>query len=370
MIRDFELIPVAEPDLSSLERSYLLKAFDSGRISSTGSFVEVFESTWAKACQSEYAISVANGTVALHLILAALNIGTGDEVIVPSLTYIASANAIRYVGAKPVFVDVKSNNWCLDPIKVEASINKKTKAIMAVHLYGNPSGIEELRKISVKHGLFLIEDAAEAPYSEVHEKRAGSFGIAAAFSFYGNKILTSGEGGAITTSDKDLYLRMKLLRGQGMDPERRYFFPEIGFNYRLTNLQCALLVAQLERANVMLARRSEIIEIYQKELSKFGMFEFQGLDEGVKPSPWLFTTLISSEFTKSRDSLADFLSIRGIESRPIFIPIHTLPPYKAKNQKSLPITENISQRGISLPTYSTLDDSSLSLIIKAISEWI
>jgi perosamine synthetase len=347
-------IPIATPHLTDLERKYLNDAFDSGRISSTGKYVDLFEEKWAETCNSNYSLSVANGTVALHLILVALGIGPGDEVIVPSFTYIASVNAIKYVGATPVFVDIDSDTWCLSAQDVAEKLSIRTKAILAVHIYGNPCDVFALNELCLNNKLYLIEDAAEAPFAEVYGQRIGTFGIAAAFSFYGNKILTSGEGGAITTDNFELYQRMKLLRGQGMDPFRRYHFIEIGYNYRLTNLQCALLCAQVERADEMLSRRTQIYELYDSFFRERSNFRFQQVNHGNKIAPWLYTVLLAGYNNIQRDSVIEELGKENIESRPTFIPVHTLPPYNEYAKLSLEATNQIAPSGISLPTSSIL----------------
>lgn len=354
MTQQPKMIHVAEPDLSTLEKNYINEAFDSGWISSTGPFVQRFETEWAEICHSTYSLSVANGTVALHLILAALGIGPGDEVIVPSLTFIASANAVTYVGAKPIFADSHRDTWCIDPKSVENLITPNTKAIMAVHLYGNPSDVRALEQLCKKNRIHLIEDAAEAPYGAIDGKRIGSFGIAASFSFYGNKVITSGEGGAVTTSNQELYEKMKLLRGQGMDPNRRYFFTEIGFNFRLTNMQSALLCAQLERADEMLESRYRIYEVYNEYLSQSSRLEFQKSLPGHLTSPWLYSFLIKDSTIEARDRLIQTLYTRGIETRPLFIPIHKLPPYFSQDHQELPTADLLGRTGLSLPTSSKL----------------
>lgn len=347
-------IPVAEPDLSELEKKYLNESFDSGWISSTGKFVQRFEAEWADICQTTYSLSVANGTVALHLILAALDIGPGDEVIVPSMTFIASANAVKYVGADPIFADVIGDTWCIDPVHAASLITPKTKAIMAVHLYGNPCDMPALEDLCQRNGILLIEDAAEAPFGEIHGRRVGSFGIAASFSFYGNKILASGEGGAVTTSDIELFKKMKSLRGQGMDPQRRYYFTEIGFNFRLTNMQCALLCAQIERAEKMLEAREQVYKVYDHYLKEHEALGFQSVLPGYTRSPWLYSLTLKDARLSARDELMKVLESRGIETRPLFVPIHQLPPYLSGKQEDLPVTDFLGRTGISLPTSSKM----------------
>lgn len=349
-----DFIPVAEPDLSISERANLLEAFDSGWISSTGKFVDEFEERWSISSGSGHALAVANGTVALHLILAALGIGPGDEVIIPSLTFIATANAVKYVGAEVVFADSNESTWNMDVVGVADLITPKTKAIIAVHLYGNPSDMERLEEICNDNKLFLIEDAAEAPFATIGDKPIGSFGIAASFSFYGNKILTSGEGGVVTTSSTDLYNKMKLLRGQGMDPNRRYYFTDIGYNFRLTNMQCAILCAQLDRKEELLSRRNKLYEVYDNLLSGHPNLKFQEVLPNHTRSPWLYSFVLEGFSSNIRDSVAKDLHKLNIETRPLFIPLHLLPPYKSDKQQPLPKSVELGAHGLSLPTSSKL----------------
>jgi perosamine synthetase len=363
-------LPIAQPDLNKLERENLIEAFDSGWISSSGKFIDEFESQWSEICQTKYTLAVSNGTVALHLILKALEIGPGDEVILPSMTFISCANAITYVGAKPVFADVEIGTWGLDPLKVNSLITNKTKAIMAVHLYGFPADMRSLRTICDENSLFLIEDSAEAPFAEVSGKRTGSLGDVASFSFYGNKIITCGEGGAVTTSDIELYKKMKQLRGQGLDPERRYFFPVIGFNFRLTNLQCAILVGQIANSTKMIERRREIYNKYDQFFRDDSRFVVQELDPDITISPWLYTFVIKNFDLAKRDKLIQDLNSKGIETRPIFIPIHTLPPYinSDLNASNLDITEFLGERGLSIPTFSGMRDNDIDRVVNEIGK--
>ena len=363
-------IPVSQPDLSSLEKQYLNEAFDSGWISSSGKFVSDFESKWAECTGSSHVLTVANGTVALHLALLAMNIGEGDEVIVPSLTYIASVNAIKYVGATPVFCDVDRNSWNIDVEKVADLITSKTKAIIAVHLYGNPCNLSYLRKLCDSKHLYLIEDAAEAPFATHKGTQVGSFGDISTYSFFGNKIISSGEGGAVVTSNNDLWKAMKILRNQGMDPNRRYFFTEIGYNYRLTNIQCALLVAQLERSSEMLERRNHIYSVYNEALDGLQGVEFQRVEDFDVRSPWLYTILLTESLGLSVENVMEELGKVGIETRPAFIPIHKLPPYAKFNHLDLSNTQYISKFGLSLPTSSVMSDSDVKFVSESLKEII
>jgi perosamine synthetase len=359
-------IPVARPDLSGNEEKYVVDAIRSSWISSTGSYITRFEREFADLCGTRAAIAVSNGTVALHLALLTLNVRPGDEVIVPSLTYVATANAVRYMGAEPVFVDVDPRTWCLDPSRIEAAITPRTKGIIAVHLYGHPADMDEINHIAAVHGLWVVEDAAEAPLATYKGRPVGSLAPIATFSFYGNKILTCGEGGAITLSDTSLELRARTLRGQGMDPKRRYYFPITGYNFRLTNIACALLCAQLERRADILRRRREIYRLYSEALADVPGIGLQPVADWAVIAPWLYSITIDPKaFGRSRDEVMAELARRGIETRPFFIPLHTLPPFRggAKTRGThLPVTEELSQRGLNLPTYTAMTSAEAARI--------
>jgi perosamine synthetase len=363
-------VPLAQPDLSGNEARYVAEAVESSWISSSGPFVERFETDFARLCGTRFALGVANGTVGLHLVLEALGVGPGDEVIVPSLTYIATANAVAYTGATPVFADVDPSTWCLDVSAVQAAVTARTVGIIAVHLYGHPADMAALAAVADRHSLFLVEDAAEAHGAKVESRPVGGLGTAGVFSFYGNKIVTSGEGGAVTTSDAALDARLRLLRGQGMDPERRYFFPVRGFNYRLTNLACALLCAQIEHFDQMLASRRAIDRLYRSLLERVAGLTLQHRAIWAEPVPWLFSmTVDEEEFGMSRDLLARRLADAGVETRPFFIPVHTLPPYSASGgQPQLAVTERLGEEGLNLPTFSAMTDDQVGEVAKAICD--
>ncbi len=360
------MIPFAAPDLSELEERFLLEAFRSSWISSSGSFVERFESEFAALCGTRTAVAVANGTVALHLALLALGLEPGDEVLVPALTYVATANAVRYVGAEPVFVDVDPQTWCLDPARLEEAITPRTRGILAVHLYGHPADMEAINRVAAAHNLWVIEDAAQAHTARYKGRAVGGLARAATFSFYGNKIFTSGEGGAITLSDPQLEARMRLLRGQGMDPRRRYFFPVIGYNFRLTNLACALLCAQLRRRGEILERRRRIFATYRCLLEDLAGIEGPPRAPWAEPAPWVYSiTVDASVYGRSRDELADWLAERGIETRPFFVPLHRLPPYREPSRRRgdyLPVSERLGRTGLSLPVHAGLSEAELEHI--------
>lgn len=358
-------IPVAAPDLSGNEEKYVVDAIRSSWISSTGPYVDRFEREFAGVAGTERALAVANGTVALHLALLGLDIGPGDEVLVPSLTYIATANAVRYVGAEPVFVDVDPDTWCMDPAEIEGKITRRTKAIIPVHLYGHPADMDRLNAIAAIHGLWVVEDAAEAVYATYKGRPAGSLGHVATFSFYGNKIITSGEGGAVTLNDAQLYTRLKALRGQGMDPTRRYYFPITGYNFRLTNVACAMLCAQMERGAEIRTRRHAIVDRYEERLKGVDGLGFQPVSPDVEITPWLFCLTVDEAYGRSRDDVMAMLDQAGVETRPFFIPVHRLPPFRHESMargENLPHTDRIAAAGLNLPTFPGLPDEDIDRI--------
>jgi len=359
------MIPVSQPDLSSVERKMLMDAFDSGWISSSGDYLARFEAEYAMKCNSSYCLGVSNGTVALHLALLALNVGPGDEVIVPSMTYIATANAVRYVGATPVFADISCSDWGLDLSSVESLFSPRTRAVIVVHLYGHPANLQPLKALCDAEGVWLIEDAAEAPFATRDDWTVGEVGEISTFSFYGNKVITSGEGGAVVTSNEDLYARMKVLRGQGMDPSRRYWFSEVGYNYRMTNLSASILCGQLNRLADLLEARRSVYRWYTDHLRHIPGVELQPRAANVNATPWLYTILLPCE--SARESVAESLRSAGVDTRPTFVPIHSLPPYlKCSTACDMSVTDDIGQRGLSLPTFPALQHGQVEYICNSI----
>jgi perosamine synthetase len=357
---------VAQPDLAGNELAYVTQAIQEGWISSTGRFLNRFEAEFAAYCGVRHALACANGTVAIHLLLLGLGIGPGDEVIVPSFTYVASANAVAYTGATPILVDSEPTTWNVDPACVEAAITPRTKAIMAVHLYGHPADMVALNAIGQRHDIPVIEDAAEAHGAEVDGRRVGSLGRAATFSLYGNKIITTGEGGFITTDDDELAARMRQLRGQGMDPQRRYWFPILGYNYRLTNVAAAIGCAQMERIGQFIEDRRRIAATYDAALApqaqRLGM-QLPTEAPWAHSVHWLYSIRVPAA---QRDALMAFLGERGIETRPFFPPMHTLPMYLG--QGPCPVAEDLGRTGINLPTYGALSEADIHRVAQAVVE--
>lgn len=358
-------IPVAEPDLAGREMEYVAECIASNWISSQGKYVERFERDFAAFCGVPYALATSSGTTALHLALATLRVGPGDEVIVPDLTFIAPANAVTYCGARVVLVDVDPVTWTIAPAAVEAALTPRTKGIIAVHLYGHPAEMDALRATTDRRGLFLLEDCAEALGARYRSRIVGSLGEMACFSFYGNKTLTTGEGGMLVTRDEALYQRARVLRDHGMAPERRYYHPEVGFNYRLTNLQAAVGVAQLERAQAIFGRKADIDRRYRERLAGVPGLTLPPRAPWAEPVCWLFTILVEQGPQRgTRDGLLQRLQSKQIGCREVFHPLHAQPPYL--RPELFPVSERLSRAGLSLPSAITLEDSVVDYVCDAI----
>ena len=348
-------IPVAAPALLGNESRYVAQCVDSTWISSIGEFIGRFEHAVAERTGARHAASCANGTVALHLALMGIGIGPGDEVLVPSLTYVATVNAVRYCGAEPVFVDSDISTWNLDPEDLRRKITPRSRAVIPVHLYGRPAAMDEITAIARAAGLRVVEDAAEAIGALYCGRPAGSLGDIGAFSFFGNKIVSCGEGGMVTTDDDALAARMRQLKGQGQDPQRRYWFPIVGYNYRMTNIQAALGLAQMERIDHYLAARDEIAAWYRTglaELTDAGDVVPAGEAPGDRNVCWLWSVVLPHHPGAQRAEVMARLAQSGIETRPFFYPCHTLPPYVSlPSAAACPRAEWLGERGLSLPTW-------------------
>ena len=363
MIEKF--IPVYQPSLLGNEKEYVNDCLNSNWISSKGKYIQLFEDGFATKLEVKYASTASNGTVALHLALLALGICEGDEVIVPTLTYIASVNCINYVGAKAVFADSCLNSWQVDPKSIESRITNKTKAIMAVHLYGGSCDMDLIIKIAEKYQLFVIEDCAEAFGTKYRGKYVGNFGNIGCFSFYGNKTITTGEGGMVVTNDISLFDRVVQLRGQGLSTNRQYWHDIVGYNYRMTNISAAIGLAQLEYSDQIFIRKKEIAKYYLNKLFNLPL-KFQEEENNVSHSYWMFSVLTQNG--NERDALRLFLETKFIETRPIFFPIHTMPMYSNKFDRFF-VAENISSRGLNLPSWPGLNENQLDYITSCIHEF-
>jgi perosamine synthetase len=359
--------PIMQPLLNGNELAYLSDCIKTGWISSQGAYVKRFEKEFAEYCEAEYPVAVSNGTVALHLALAALDIKAGDEVIVPDLTFAASINAIIYTGATPVIVDIDKTTWTISVADIEKNITPRTKAIMPVHLYGHPSHIDEILVLAKKHNLLVIEDAAEAIGGKYKGKHVGGFGDAATFSFFGNKTITTGEGGMVFFKDKKVYEKAIILRDHGMSKEKKYWHDYVGFNYRMTNMQAAIGCAQLERIDEFVEEKRKLAAFYNKVLAETGNFILPPQESWAVNGYWLYTAILKENANMSRDMLMEKMLKNGVETRPAFYPLHQMPPYKNYPTKSTFENSNyVSKQGINFPSSVNITQAELDNISHAL----
>jgi len=360
-------IPVASPEIGEEEKELLLKVIEEGWISGISPYVKEFENLFSSWLGVKHCIAVSSGTAALHLALLALGIGPGDEVIVPDLTFAAPANMVVAVGAKPIFVDVTRDHWCIDPEQVRKSITPRTKAIIVVHLYGHPARMDEIMEIAEKHGIYVIEDCAEAHGAEFRGRRVCTFGHIGMFSFYANKVITTGEGGMVVTNDDEIADKIRLMRDHGMRP--RYWHIVLGFNYRMTGLQAALGIAQIRKVDRLIQRKREIAKLYTEILEDIPGIELHPEMPWAKCIFWLYSILIDPhKFRASRDRVMEYLARYGIETRKFFYPLHVMPLYKryiGKNAR-YEVSEYLSKRGLNLPSGPKIDDEEVIYVAETI----
>lgn len=347
------------PNLGELEKEYILKAINSNFVSTIGPFVPEFEEKFAKYLRVTSCVAVQSGTAAIHAALYELGIKEGDEVIVPAITFVATVNPIVYCGATPVFVDIDKDTWDIDPKEIEKSITSKTKAIIPVHLYGNPCDMDEIMKIAEKYGLYVVEDATESLGAEYKGRMTGTIGHIGCFSFNGNKIITTGGGGMISTNNEKWASHIKFLVNQARDASQGYFHPEIGFNYRMTNLEAALGLAQLERLPEFLQKKRMYFEAYKKIFEGVDEIALQKEYEGAISSAWLPSIKINRKKIKMTIlEIQSKLKEKGIPTRRIFNPIVDFPPYFKYKKGDYRNSYEIFENGLSLPasTLNTLEN--------------
>jgi perosamine synthetase len=354
-------IPVYRPELGGNEMAYVQQCLESTWISSRGEFIDRFQADFARFIGADHVVAVTNGTVALHLALLGVGIGPGDEVIVPSLTYVAAVNAIRYVGATPVFADANAKTWQIDPAHVARLITPRTRAILAVHTYGQSCDLAALGALCRQHDLRLIEDCAEAFGTRIGTQHVGTFGDVATFSFFGNKTVTTGEGGMVVSRDAKVHALICKLRGQGLAGDKEYWHDVVGYNYRMTNICAAIGVAQMERADELIARKRALADSMRNAMADLPLL-FHLEQPGTTHSFWMITALAKSE--AERDGLRRALRLEGIETRPVFHPAHTLPMYAA-GQTGLDISVDLAARGLNLPSWPGLSANQVAEIAGA-----
>lgn len=358
------MIPVYEPPLNGNEKKYVNDCLDLNWISSGGKYNKLFEKEFASYCGVKYGICVPSGTAALHLAVSTLGIKEGDEVIIPNFTMMACPLSVIYTGAKPVFVDAEPQTFNIDPEKIEEKITERTKAIMPVHIYGHPCDMDKIQRIAKKHNLYIIEDAAEAHGALYKGKKVGSFGHMSAFSFYSNKIVTTGEGGIVITDNEKLAERARWLANFCFDKERRYVHEEIGFKYPFTNLQAAIGLAQLEKIEEIIRRKREISYKYNELLKDIPGIRTPFESKDVRNVYWMYGILIKKEFGVERDEVKKQLFENGIDSRFFFTGMHKQPPLKKfiSQQDKFPVSEMLEKEGLYLPSSPKLTDDQLKYI--------
>ena len=356
-------IPISQPSISEKEIAYVTDAVSSGWVSSIGSYIEKFEKSFAEFCGVRFALATCNGTTALHLALLSLGIKEGDEVIVPDLTFIATANAVTYVGATPIMADIDRDTLCICPASIRKAITSRTRAVIPVHLYGHPADMTAVSEIAKEFGLVVIEDAAEAHGAMLNGRKVGGLGDCGVFSFYGNKIITTGEGGMITTNDEGIYLKAKRLRDHAMNPQKRYWHDEIGYNYRITNLQAALGVAQLERIDSFIEKRREIMGWYRNWLGMYSQLRLNTEAKGAKNVYWMVCMEVHGMTESVRTEIMADLRARGVDSRPYFYPVSDMPMYERANT---PVTHQIYASGINLPSYYDITQSDVAYVCEQV----
>ena len=370
-----ERIPISGPWITQKEIDYVTDAATNAWYRNANVYNERFEKTFAEYLGVNYSISLPSCTSAIHLSLLAQGIGPGDEVIVPDITWIATAAPISYVGAKPIFADIDRKSWCLSAESFEKHITPQTKAVILVDLYGSMPDMDALLAVAKQHGIKVIEDAAAAIGSEYKGKKAGSFGDTGVFSFQGAKTLTTGEGGMLATNCEDVYRRVLFLRDHGRKPgdTKMFYNLEVAYKYKMGNLQAALGLAQIERIEELVARKQEIFSWYERRLRGIDGLTWNQAIEGIKNSYWMVTAIIDKKFEISKERLIDLLSEKNIDCRPFFYPLSSLPAYESIGReppahRMNPVSYEISPFGINLPSALSLQEKDVAYVCDALSE--
>ena len=361
-----KLIRITGPSITNLEVKYVTEAAKHGWFENHSKYIKEFEKKFAKYIGVKYAIATSSCHGAMHLGLAGLGLKEGDEVILPDVTWIASAAVVKYVGAEPVFVDIDPVTWCIDPTKIEKAITPETKAIMPVTMYGHPPAMKEIMAIAKKHGLYVVEDAAQSVGTEYYGKRPGSFGDFGAFSFHGTKIMTTGEGGMFVTNDKKLYEEAYSLSTIGKDPKKPFWNLKIGLKYKMTNFQAALGLAQLQRVNTLVRKKRQIWNWYKESLKEVPGIAFNAELPNCISNFWLTVIVIDKSYEIKKEKLVKELSKYNIMARPFFYPLSTMPPLKAKVNN--PVAYKISPYGISPPCSHTITKKEVNYVCDSLLE--
>lgn len=364
------MIPLCIPEIRGNEWKYIKECIDTNWVSSVGSYVDKFENEFANYVESKKAVVTVNGTAALELALRTIGIGEGDEVIVSSLTFISPVNAIKYVGAEPVFVDVCRDTWVMDADKIEELITSKTKAILPVHIYGHPADMNKIMEIANKYNLYVIEDATESLGSLYNGKATGTVGHIGCYSFNGNKLITTGAGGMLVTNDERLGQRAKYLATQTKTvlENGAFYHEEVGYNFRMPNLLAAMGCAQLESIEEYIKIKRKNAKLYNELLKDVKGITLPVERESVRNVYWLYSILVEEDYSLTRDELIFRFNENGIQARPFFMAIHKMPDYKLCRHGDMTITDELVKVGINLPSSTSLTESEIKIISKLICE--
>lgn len=363
-------IAITRPSISDLEIQYVDDAIRNGWGPHCYDYIHRFEKEFAEYLGVKHAHATSSCTGAIHLALLALGVKAGDEVILPDITWIASVEPVIYIGAKPVFVDVLPDTWCIDPKKFEEAITPQTKVVMPVHLYGNMAEMDEILSIARQHGVRVLEDAAEALGSEYKGKKAGSLGDASVFSFHGTKTISTGEGGMVVSRDAQLIERARILNDHGRDPKvgKTFWMAEYGYKYKMSNLQAAMGCAQIERANELIDRKREVFGWYKELFSDKSRFTLNPDQPHIKNSVWMPTVVFNSSLNLDRDALMKHMKSSGVDSRPFFYPLSSLPMFEAEHGNS--VAYDLYHRAINLPSHHGLTREDASRVFEVVNSFI
>ena len=364
-------INVCEPLITKNAKKYINDCIDSEWISSAGKYLEDFEKKWSNYCGADEGIAVTNGTSALQVAFKSLNLQPGDEVIMPSFTIISCATAIIEAGGKPVLVDCYPDTWCLNIEQMKEKVNNRTKAILVVHMFGHPAEMDPIIKIVKRHNLYLVEDAAEAHGATYNNKRVGSFGDLACFSFYANKLITTGEGGMVLSNNKKLTKKIRSLRNLSFRSDRRFYHTEIGYNYRLTNMQAAIGISQIENLQNHIDIKRKNTFLYNNIIRKMDLpLRLPSENENSKSVFWMYGVVLKNKKLNAK-ILAEKLENRGIETRPLFLGMHQQPVLKKMklfNNEKFPVTEELSRFGLYLPSGLKLNKKKIDFICNVLKD--
>jgi perosamine synthetase len=359
------MIPVSEPLIGEKDLAYVMDCMRSGWISSSGHYIEEFEQRWAKYCGMKYGVAMSNGTVALEAAAAVLDLKPGDEVIMPTFTIISCALAVVEQGAVPVLVDSDPRTWTMDVHQVEAKVTSRTRAIMPVHIYGHPVDMDPVQEVAQKHGLKIIEDAAEAHGAEYKGRRCGSLGDLGCFSFFANKIVTTGEGGMVLTNNEGLAGRLRGERNLCFLPERRFYHTELGHNYRMTNVQAAIGLGQLGEIERHLAHKTWMGKAYTEQLKDLPQLQLPVEEPWAKNVYWMYGVVLTEEAGMDAVEFAQRLKVEGIETRPFFLGMHEQPVFHQRGlflDEHYPVAERLARQGLYLPSGLTLSEDQLERV--------